>query len=138
MAKLLLNADLGESFGAWQLGQDEAVLPLIDLANIACGFHASDPDTMRRTVRLAHDHQVKIGAHPAYPDLVGFGRRGDAYKLAAGDQLLFSNTATEKIPLERTLPAYALPDYKADPLLDLIPSTQLRFFDDKSVIASFT
>ncbi|MBU3824090.1 MAG: LamB/YcsF family protein [Candidatus Oceanisphaera merdipullorum] len=75
MAKLLLNADLGESFGAWQLGQDEAVLPFIDLANIACGFHASDPDTMRRTVRLAQAHQVKIGAHPAYPDLVGFGRR---------------------------------------------------------------
>lgn len=75
MAKLLLNADLGESFGAWQLGQDEAVLPFIDLANIACGFHASDPDTMRRTVQLAQLHKVKIGAHPAYPDLVGFGRR---------------------------------------------------------------
>lgn len=75
MAKLLLNADLGESFGAWQLGQDEAVLPFIDLANIACGFHASDPDTMRRTVQLAQLHNVKIGAHPAYPDLVGFGRR---------------------------------------------------------------
>ncbi|MGO4999889.1 5-oxoprolinase subunit PxpA [Oceanisphaera sp. W20_SRM_FM3] len=75
MAKLLLNADVGESFGAWQLGQDEALMPFIDLANIACGFHASDPDTMRRTVQLAQLHGVKIGAHPAYPDLVGFGRR---------------------------------------------------------------
>ena len=75
MATLLLNADVGESFGPWQLGQDEALMPHIDLANIACGFHASDPDTMRRTVQLAQLHRVKIGAHPAYPDLVGFGRR---------------------------------------------------------------
>lgn len=75
MATLLLNADVGESFGAWQLGQDAALMPFIDLANLACGFHASDPDTMRRTVQLAHSHNVKIGAHPAYPDLVGFGRR---------------------------------------------------------------
>ena len=75
MAKLLLNADVGESFGPWQLGQDAALMPFIDLANIACGFHASDPDTMRRTVQLAQIHNVKIGAHPAYPDLVGFGRR---------------------------------------------------------------
>lgn len=75
MAKLWLNADVGESFGPWQLGQDEALMPHLDLANIACGFHASDPDTMRRTVQLACRHQVKIGAHPAYPDLVGFGRR---------------------------------------------------------------
>ena len=75
MKKLLLNADVGESFGPWQLGQDDALMPFIDLANIACGFHASDPDTMRATVQLAHLHGVKIGAHPAYPDLVGFGRR---------------------------------------------------------------
>lgn len=75
MATLLLNADMGESFGAWTMGQDEAVMPFIDLANVACGFHAADPDTMRRTVQLARQHRVKIGAHPAYPDLVGFGRR---------------------------------------------------------------
>lgn len=75
MAKLLLNADVGESFGRWQLGQDDAVMPFIDQANIACGFHASDPDTMRRTVQLAKRHGVSVGAHPAYPDLVGFGRR---------------------------------------------------------------
>lgn len=75
MSTLLLNADMGESFGAWVMGEDEAIMPLVDLANIACGFHASDPLTMRRTVQLAKRHQVKIGAHPAYPDLVGFGRR---------------------------------------------------------------
>jgi UPF0271 protein len=75
MTQLRLNADVGESFGAWRMGKDEAVIPHIHLANIACGFHASDPDVMRSTIRLAKQHQVKIGAHPAYPDLQGFGRR---------------------------------------------------------------
>lgn len=75
MNRLLLNCDMGESFGTWRMGLDEEVMPYVDCANIACGFHASDPLTMRRTVRLAADHGVRIGAHPAYPDLVGFGRR---------------------------------------------------------------
>ena len=70
-----LNCDLGESFGAWTMGQDEEVMPYIDMANIACGFHASDPSIMARTVRLALSHNVQIGAHPSYHDLVGFGRR---------------------------------------------------------------
>ncbi len=70
-----LNCDLGESFGIWQLGDDEAVMPFIDIANIACGFHAADPMTMTRTVRLAQAHNVLIYAHPGYPDLQGFGRR---------------------------------------------------------------
>ncbi|HZJ95752.1 MAG TPA: 5-oxoprolinase subunit PxpA [Thiopseudomonas sp.] len=78
MSKLRLNADVGESFGAWTMGNDQALMPLVDLANIACGFHASDPDTMRATVQLATQHGVTIGAHPAYPDLVGFGRRSMA------------------------------------------------------------
>lgn len=73
-----LNCDLGESFGSWSMGLDQAVMPYIDMANIACGFHASDPLTMRRTVALAKQHSVQIGAHPAYPDLVGFGRRSIA------------------------------------------------------------
>ena len=71
----LLNCDIGESFGAWTLGRDADVMPFIDCANIACGFHASDPSTMRKTVALALEHGVTLGAHPAYPDLVGFGRR---------------------------------------------------------------
>ncbi|UAW98460.1 LamB/YcsF family protein [Halopseudomonas nanhaiensis] len=75
MNRLLLNCDMGESFGAWTMGLDEQVMPHVDCANIACGFHASDPSTMRRTVALAAEHDVRIGAHPAYPDLVGFGRR---------------------------------------------------------------
>lgn len=75
---MFLNADLGESFGVWKMGMDEAVMPHIHQANIACGFHASDPLTMDRTVQLAVKHGVTIGAHPGYPDLVGFGRRSMA------------------------------------------------------------
>lgn len=75
MSKLQLNADMGESFGPWTMGMDHEVMPHIDLANVACGFHASDPDVMRMTLRLARKHGVRVGAHPAYPDLVGFGRR---------------------------------------------------------------
>lgn len=78
MNALLLNCDIGESFGAWTMGMDAEVMPFIDCANVACGFHASDPQIMRRTVALATLHDVKIGAHPAYPDLVGFGRRSMA------------------------------------------------------------
>ncbi|WP_333607282.1 5-oxoprolinase subunit PxpA [Arsukibacterium sp.] len=72
---LLLNCDLGESFGSWQMGLDSQAMPYIDQANIACGFHAGDPDVMQRTLALAKQHNVAIGAHPAYPDLQGFGRR---------------------------------------------------------------
>jgi UPF0271 protein len=66
---------MGESFGPWSLGADAAVMPSITSANVACGFHAGDPSVMRRTVRLARDRGVAVGAHPGFPDLVGFGRR---------------------------------------------------------------
>ncbi|MBA3529627.1 MAG: LamB/YcsF family protein [Propionibacteriaceae bacterium] len=70
-----LNADLGESFGRWVLGDDEAMLELITSANVACGFHAGDPATLHRTCRLAVERSVVIGAQVGYPDLAGFGRR---------------------------------------------------------------
>ena len=70
-----LNSDVGESFGAYRIGADEAVIASITSANIACGYHAGDPAVMRHTVRLARDAGVAIGAHPGFPDLVGFGRR---------------------------------------------------------------
>ena len=70
-----LNCVMGESFGAWTLGHDAALMPLITSANVACGFHAGDPAVMRATVRAALQHGVAIGAHPGLPDLVGFGRR---------------------------------------------------------------
>jgi UPF0271 protein len=73
--KLKLNCDLGESFGSWKIGMDEAVFPHVDQANIACGFHAGDPLVMSKTLALAKAHNVCVGAHPGYPDLVGFGRR---------------------------------------------------------------
>jgi UPF0271 protein len=72
---MLLNCDLGESYGSWRMGMDDAVMPFIDQANIACGFHGGDPLTLSRTLALAVQHGVDVGAHPAYPDLVGFGRR---------------------------------------------------------------
>jgi UPF0271 protein len=75
---MLLNCDLGESYGSWTMGLDAAVMPHIDQANIACGFHGGDPVTIRRTLALAAEHGVSVGAHPAYPDLVGFGRRSMA------------------------------------------------------------
>ncbi len=70
-----LNCDMGESYGRWTLGADEAVMPLITSANIACGYHAGEPHVMRKTVALALRHGVAIGAHPGLPDLMGFGRR---------------------------------------------------------------
>jgi UPF0271 protein len=73
--KIDLNCDLGESFGRYTLGDDAAIMPLITSANIACGFHAGDANTMQATVRLAKQYSVAIGAHPGWPDLQGFGRR---------------------------------------------------------------
>jgi UPF0271 protein len=70
-----LNADVGESLGHWALGEDEALIPLLSSVNVAAGLHAGDPSTIERTVALAVRHDVAVGAHPGYPDLVGFGRR---------------------------------------------------------------
>ena len=72
---LLLNCDLGESYGAWTMGLDDQVMPHIDQANIACGFHAGDPVAIKKTLLSAKRNNVIIGAHPSYPDLAGFGRR---------------------------------------------------------------
>ena len=71
----IINCDMGEGFGLYRLGDDDALMPLITVANVACGFHASDFNHMRRTVQLAKQHGVKVGAHPSLPDLQGFGRR---------------------------------------------------------------
>ena len=70
-----LNADMGESFGPWVMGNDAGLLDIVTSANVACGFHAGDPDVMARTMRLAVEKGVGIGAHPGFPDLQGFGRR---------------------------------------------------------------
>ncbi len=75
MAEIDLNCDVGESFGAYKLGFDEEIIQHVSSANIACGFHAGDPMVMQQTMKLAKTYEVKVGAHPGYPDLLGFGRR---------------------------------------------------------------
>src|SRR5512136_827169 len=70
-----INSDVGESFGIYKLGLDEEVIPHVTSANIACGFHGGDPGVMRKTISLAKQHGVEVGAHPGFPDLIGFGRR---------------------------------------------------------------
>jgi UPF0271 protein len=73
--KVTINCDMGESFGLYKIGDDEGLMPHISIANVACGFHASDPTVMAHTVQLAKRHNVRVGAHPSLPDLQGFGRR---------------------------------------------------------------
>lgn len=110
-----LNCDLGESYGAWKMGNDEKIIPLITSANIACGFHASDPSVMNITVALAKEAEIGIGAHPGYPDLAGFGRRemklslkeiyaDTLYQLGA----LKAFAAAHEVPLSHVKPHGAL------------------------------
>lgn len=73
--KIDLNSDMGESFGAWRMGEDRAMLEIVSTANIACGFHAGDPEVIEQTLQLAKQNQVGVGAHPSFMDLYGFGRR---------------------------------------------------------------
>jgi len=75
MKRLSINCDMGEAFGIYHLGDDASVMPYVTHANIACGFHASDPNVMWRTVRSAKEHGIKVGSHPGLPDREGFGRR---------------------------------------------------------------
>lgn len=84
-----LNCDMGESYGAWTIGDDAAIMPFVSSVNIACGFHGGDPSVMRATVRAAAAHHVAIGAHPGLPDLAGFGRR----EMAVSPQEVYDMTA---------------------------------------------
>jgi 5-oxoprolinase (ATP-hydrolysing) subunit A len=113
-----INCDLGESFGNWRMGNDGAVLPLVTTANIACGFHGGDPLVMSATVKLVKENGVAAGAHPGYPDLLGFGRR--QYKLApeeAGAYIRYQVGAlrafldAEGLPLAHVKPHGALAFY---------------------------
>lgn len=110
-----LNADLGESFGAWKMGSDGQMLRLVGSANVACGFHAGDPLVMRQTLRLAKENGVSVGAHPAYPDLQGFGRRSMAIAPAELEAMLIYQIAAldgigrvEGLPLSHVKPHGAL------------------------------
>ena len=90
MASIDLNSDLGESFGVWKLGDDEAMLEVVTSANVACGFHAGDPSTLRAVCTAAVANGVSVGAQVGYPDLVGFGRRAiDIDPLELRDVVLY-------------------------------------------------
>lgn len=134
-----LNCDLGESFGAWTMGQDADVMPYIDQANIACGFHASDPVTMHRTLALAAQHKVSVGAHPAYPDLVGFGRRSMVLTAEEVKTLIWYQVGALQglarihgITIEYIKPHGALNnDMMADPELLRAVMTAVAAYDDQ-------
>lgn len=123
--KIDLNSDLGESFGAWKMGNDAQLIPLITSANIACGFHAGDPSVMLETVRTARDSGIALGAHPGFHDIEGFGRRNIAvspetvyaetlYQLGA----LSAAAAASGMSLQHVKPHGALYNMAAkDPLL---------------------
>ena len=151
-----LNSDLGESFGRYTLGMDDQILPVISSANVACGFHAADPLVMEKTVKLAKASGVAVGAHPGYPDLMGFGRRNMAvtaeearayilYQLEAMDGFLrpadlqmqhvkphgaFYNMAAVDYQLARAI-CEAICDYNKDLfLLGLSGSEMIRAAED--------
>ena len=112
---MTINCDMDEGFGLYRMGNDAAMMPLIDLANVACGFHASDPSIMRATVRLAKQHGVKVGAHPSLPDMQGFGRRAMAVTPAEVEDLVIYQVGalkaflnSEAMPLNHVKPHGAL------------------------------
>ena len=98
------NSDVGESFGNYKLGLDEDVVPLISSANVACGFHAGDPTVMKRTIEIAADNGVAVGAHPGFPDLIGFGRRQmDASLEEIHDYVLYQVGALQAFATSRCI-----------------------------------
>ena len=142
MAKVDLNSDLGESFGRYTLGMDAEVLPLISSANVACGFHAADPVVMAKTTELAKKFGVAVGAHPGFPDLMGFGRRNMAvsaeearayilYQLGALDAFL----RPLGIKMQHVKPHGALYNMAArDHELALAICRGIRDFDDSLIV----
>ena len=114
-ARITLNCDMGEGFALYRFANDAELMPLIDLANVACGFHAADPSVMRATVRLAKQHGVKVGSHPSLPDLQGFGRRAMAMRPDEVTDLVTYQTGAlvaflqaENMPLHHVKPHGAL------------------------------
>lgn len=106
-----LNADAGESFGNWKLGRDEALFPLISSVNVACGFHAGDPLTIKHTLALAQKTGLAVGAHPGFPDLVGFGRR----ELAATPDEVYADVLYQVGALSAFLKVVGIPLHHVKP-----------------------
>ncbi len=140
--ELNLNADLGESFGAWRMGDDPALLAIVDSASIACGFHAGDPLVMRRTLHAARKAGVSVGAHPSFPDLQGFGRR--PMHLAADElqaMILYQLAAlagmarVEGLPMTHVKPHGALSNMAAeDTTLAARVAKAVRSFDASLIL----
>jgi len=137
-----INCDLGESFGIYKLGQDAEIMPYISSANIACGFHAGDPRVMAQTIHLAKKHGVAVGAHPGYPDLVGFGRRDMAMLPDEIEAMLFYQIGAlagickaEGVDLVHVKPHGALYNKAAkDPDLAVIIAKSVRGFSQGLVL----
>ncbi len=115
VSRITINCDMGEGFGHYRIANDAELMPHVDLANVACGFHASDPGIMHATVRLAKLHGVKVGSHPSLPDLQGFGRRAMAMSPAEVTDLVTYQTgalvaflSAEGMPLNHVKPHGAL------------------------------
>ena len=143
MTRILnLNADLGESFGAWQMGQDTELLGSLDSASIACGFHAGDPLVMRDTLRRARAAGVGVGAHPAYPDLQGFGRRPMTLPAAELEAILIYQMAAlagmaraEGLAMVHVKPHGALSNMACvDPRLAETVAGAIRGFDARLIL----
>ncbi|MBQ5986465.1 MAG: LamB/YcsF family protein, partial [Clostridia bacterium] len=140
--KIDLNSDLGESFGRYTIGNDKAVIEQISSANIACGFHAGDPSVIQKTVRLCRDRGVRIGAHPGFPDLMGFGRRNMTvsfdeakaymlYQLGALDAFCRANG----VKLQHVKPHGALYNMAAkDEMLSKAICEAVREYDDSLIV----
>jgi UPF0271 protein len=137
-----LNADVGESFGAYRIGHDAALMPSITSANIAAGFHAGDPSVLRETIRLARTHGVAVGAHPGFPDLVGFGRRDMHVSAAEAEDFVLYQVAAvagvaaaEGVRLQHVKPHGALFNMAArDPVLAAAIARAIQAFDPLLVL----
>jgi UPF0271 protein len=137
-----LNADVGESFGAWSIGADAELIPLVSSVNVACGAHAGDPATILRTIELAARHGASIGAHPGYPDLAGFGRR--ELEMSATDLraslivqigAVLAATRVVGAPLRHVKPHGALYNRSArDPAVAAIVAAAIRDLDPGLVL----
>lgn len=145
MAHLVdINCDLGEGFGAYTIGDDDGMMPVIASANVACGFHGGDPLVMERTVRLAGEHGVQVGAHPGFPDLAGFGRRdmelsndelrtGLIYQIGA----LAAIARTLGVPLQHVKPHGALYNMAArDERLARVIASAVAAVDSRLILVS--
>jgi len=146
MYKIDLNSDLGEGYGAYKMGHDDKIIPLITSANIACGFHAGDPRIMSATAALCRENGVCAGAHPGFPDLVGFGRRNlnmaaEDVKAAMLYQIgaLSAFCAAQGIPLSHVKPHGALYNMAAkDAVLAKAICEAVREFDNNLVLLALS